>query len=156
MPRTIKMPTADEIRSAYVSSGPRAGTQYTKAVDKVTDFVGRATSESAEASYAAGVAAAVANRTRAKMIGAKVTNESWRSDAKTKGGAIIGARIAGAGEKQQKGYAPIHAALAGLELPDKVPDDPIGNLTRIAGRVVAASANVKRRAQGKPEVTPLG
>lgn len=156
MPRTIRMPTSEEIKSAYTASGSRAASEYAKAIDKVTDFVGRATSETSESNYAAGVASAVANKTRAKMISAKVTNESWKSDAKTKGGSIIGTRIAGAGEKQAKGYAPIHAALSGLELPDKVPDDPIGNLTRIAGRVVAASANVKRRAQGKPEVTPPG
>jgi len=156
MPKTIRMPTVEEIKAAYTGSGARAASEYSKAIDKVTDFVGRATSDAAEANYSAGVTRAVANRLRAKGISEKVTNESWKSDARTKGGAIIGTRIAGAGDKQAKGYAPIHTALSGLELPDKTPGDPIGNLTRIAGRVVAASANVKRRKLGLPEVTPPG
>jgi len=156
MPRSIRMPTADEIRAAYTASGSRAASEYSKAIDKVTDFVGRATSDAAEAAYSAGVTRAAANKLRAKGISNKVTNESWKSDAKTKGAAIIGTRIAGAGDKQAKGYAPVLTALSGLELPDKTPDDPIGNLTRIAGKVVAAAANVKRRRLGLPEVTPPG
>jgi len=156
MPKPIRMPTLEEIKAAYTGSGSRAAAEYSKAIDRVTDFVGRATSEAAEANYSAGVTRAVANRLRAKGISEKVTNESWKSDAKTKGGAIIGTRIAGAGDKQARGYAAIHTALSGLELPDKTPGDPIGNLTRIAGRVVAASANVKRRKLGLPEVTPPG
>jgi len=156
MPRTIKMPTLEEIKAAYTGSGPRASTEYTKAIDRVTGFVAKATSDSAEANYSAGVTRAVTLKLRAKKIAEKVTDESWKSDAKTKGGAIIGTRIAGAGDKQTKGYGDFRAALEGLSLPDKVPGDPLGNLSRNAGRVVATLYNVKARKIGATEVTPPG
>jgi len=156
MPKTIKMPTLEEIKTAYTGSGSRAAASYSKAIDGVTDFIGRATSEAAEAAYSAGVTRAAANRLRAKGIADKVTNESWKADAKTKGAAIIGTRISGAGEKQSRGFAPYQAALQGLALSDKVPGDPIGNLTRNAGKVVATLYNVKATKQGVPTVTPPG
>jgi len=156
MPKTIKMPSLEEIKTAYTGSGSRAAAAYTKAIDGVTDFVGRATSDAAEAAYSAGVTRAAANKLRAKGISGKVTNESWKSDAKTKGGAIIGTRISGAGEKQSKGFEPFRTALEGLSLSDKVPGDPIGNLTRNAGKVVATLYNVKATKQGVPTVTPPG
>jgi len=156
MPKTVKMPTAEEIKTAYTGSGSRAAAAYTKAIDTVTDFVGRATSDAAEAAYSAGVTRAAVNKLRAKGITAKVTNESWKTDAKTKGGAIIGTRISGAGEKQKTGFEPYRAALEGLALSDKVPGDPIGNLTRNAGKVVATLYNVKATKQGVPTVTPPG
>jgi len=156
MPKTIRMPTLEEIKTAYTGSGSRAAAAYVKAIDGVTDFVGRATSDAAESAYSAGVTRAAANRLRAKGLAEKVTNESWKSDAKTKGGGIIGTRIAGAGEKQTKGYTPYQAALQGLSLPDKTPGDPIGNLSRNAGRVVATLYNVKARKLGLPEVAPPG
>jgi hypothetical protein len=152
MPKSIKMPTLDEIKTAYTGSGTKAGTNYGKAIDKVADFVGAATSDSAEAAYSAGVSRAVANKLRAKGITEKVTNESWKKDAKEKGATIIGTRIAGAGDKQTKGFAPYQAALNGLTLPDKVPGDPVGNLTRNAGKVVATLYNVKAAKQGAPTV----
>jgi len=156
MPRSVKMPSLEDIKAAYTGSGSRAAAGYVKGVDRVTDFVERAAGDSAEANFNSAMTTVLAGKLRARGLREKTTNESWKSDAKTKGGAIIGTRIAGAGDKQSRGYAPVHAALSGLELPDKMPDDPIGNLTRIAGRVVAAAANVKRRRQGKPEVTPPG
>jgi hypothetical protein len=152
MPKTISMPTSDEIKTAYTASGTKAATNYNKAIDKVTDFVGKASSDSAEKNYSDGVQRAVTNKLRAKGITEKVTNESWKNDAKTKGGAVIGTRILGAGDKQSKGYAPYQAALQGLSLPDKVPGDPIGNLSRNAGKVVATLYNVKAAKQGVPQV----
>jgi hypothetical protein len=114
MPKTIKMPSADKIKSAYTGSGSRAATAYTAAIDEVTDFVGKATSDKAEANFNTAMSTVLANKLRAKGISNKVTNESWKSDAKTKGGTVIGTRIAGAGDKQQKGYAPYLTALSGL------------------------------------------
>jgi len=156
MPRTIKMPTAEEIKAAYTGSGTRAASAYTKAIDKVTGFVASASSDSAEAAYSAGVTRAVSLRLRAKGITAKVTDESWKKDAKEKGAAIIGTRIAGAGEKQAKGFGDFRSALEGLSIPDKVPGDPLGNLSRNAGKVVATLYNVKARKIGATEVTPPG
>jgi len=156
MPKTVKMPTLEEIKSAYTGSGARAASAYVKAIDGVTDFMGKATSDTAEANYSAGVTRAAANKLRAKGLAEKTTNESWKSDAKTKGGGIIGTRISGAGDKQSKGFAPYQAALQGLALSDKVPGDPIGNLTRNAGKVVATLYNVKATKQGVPTVTPPG
>jgi len=156
MPRTIKMPSAEEIKAAYTGSGARAASEYSKAIDKVTGFVAAATSPSAEAAYDAGVTRAMALDLRAKGIAAKVTDESWRKDAKEKGAAIIGTRIAGAGDKQSKGFADFRGALEGLSLPDKVPGDPLGNLSRNAGRVVATMYNVKARKVGASEVPVPG
>jgi len=156
MPRTIKMPSAEEIKAAYTGSGPRAASEYVKAVDKVTGFVASASSDSAEAAYSAGVTRAVSLKLRAKGISAKVTDESWKSDAKTKGGSIIGTRIAGAGDKQAKGFGDFRSALEGLSLPDKTPGDPLGNLSRNAGRVVATMYNVKARKVGASEVPVPG
>jgi len=152
MPKTIKMPAAEDITAAYTGSGSRAAAEYNKAIDKVTGFVAAASSDAAEASYGAGVTRAVSLKLRAKGITAKVTDESWKRDAKTKGGAIIGTRIAGAGEKQKAGFADYRGALEGLSLPDKAPGDPLGNLSRNAGKVVATMYNVKARKIGAPEV----
>jgi hypothetical protein len=152
MPKTISMPSLDDIKTAYTGSGPKASANYSKAIDRVTDFVGKATSDSAEKAYADGVSRAAANKLRAKGISEKVTNESWKTDAKTKGGSVIGTRISGAGEKQSRGYGPYQAALQGLSLPDKVPGDPVGNLSRNAGKVVATLYNVKAAKQGVPTV----
>jgi len=156
MPKTIKMPSLDDIKTAYAGSGTRAAAAYTKAIDAVTDFVGKATSETAETNYSAGVTRAAANKLRAKGISEKVTNESWKSDAKTKGGTIIGTRIAGAGDKQSKGFSPYRTALEGLSLSDKVPGDPVGNLNRNAGKVVATLYNIKATKQGVPTVVVPG
>jgi len=156
MPKTVKMPSAEEIKAAYTGSGSRAAAEYSKAIDKVTGFVSAASSESAEANYSAGVTRAVTLKLRAKGITAKVTDESWKKDAKEKGATIIGTRIAGAGEKQARGFADFRGALEGLSLPDKVPGDPLGNLSRNAGRVVATMYNVKARKVGATEVPVPG
>jgi hypothetical protein len=150
------MPSSDEIKTAYTGSGSRAAANYTKAIQGVTDFVGRATSDAAEAAYSAGVARAAANKLRSKGLAEKTTNESWKTDAVQKGGSVIGTRISGAGEKQAKGFAPFQAALQGLTLSDKVPGDPIGNLTRNAGKVVATMYNTKAQKQGLPTVAAPG
>jgi len=151
MPKTIKMPSADDIKTAYVGSASRASTAYTKGVDANTDAMDRAKSDAAEGSFNAAMTTVLANKLRQKGL-ADVTQEEWKTKAKTLGAPRLGTGIAAAGDSQKAGFEPYRSALSGLSLPDKVPDDPLGNLQRNAGKVVATLANIKRREKGLAEV----
>jgi len=142
MPRKIVMPSADEIANAYGASGGKAQTEYVKGIDANTDAMDRAKSDMAESNYASGVATAAANRTRQKAL-ADVSQEEWKKAAKDKA-SRLSSGIAGAKEKQRKGYAPIRDALSGLELPDKT-TDPYSNVDNILKKVISA----ERKAAGK-------
>jgi len=136
------MPSADEIASAYAASGGKAQTQYVKGVDANVDAMDRAKSDMAETNYGVGVTAAVSAKSRQKAL-AGVSQEDWKAAAKSKAGRLS-AGIAGAKEKQRKGYSPIRDALSGLELPDKT-TDPYANVDNILKKVISA----ERKAAGK-------
>jgi hypothetical protein len=152
MPKTVTLPAADNIKNAYGGSGQKASTRYAAKIALVTDWFSKATSDAAEANYSARMAFVLANKLRAKGITNKTSNEAWKSAAQTKGAPTLATRISLAADKQSKNWAPYYAALNGLSIPDKVPGDPIGNLTRNAGAVVATLANVKRAQEGLPAI----
>lgn len=152
MTKTIKLTDVTVISDAYKNSGVKAATKYAAKIGLVTDWLAKATSDAAEANYARALQAAIANKTRAKEIAAKTTNESWKHAATTIGVNKIGIGITNAAPKQAAAWKDYYAALQGLVIADKVPDDPVGNLTRNAGKVVATLVNVKRAKLG---LTPI-
>lgn len=147
--RVKDLPTAAQ---NYMMSGSRAADAYSRGVAKVTNWLDIAASDAAEANWSAGVTAAAMAKARARGLKLKVTSATWITDCQTKGAAVLGTRISGAGNKWLKGFTPYGNALSGLTLPAKVAADPIGNLTRRAGAVVKTLVNVKRAAEG---LTPI-
>jgi hypothetical protein len=144
MPKKIRMPSLEDIKSAYAASGSKAATEYAKGIDAATGVVDAMASDSAEALWASQLSAAIAAKKRQAKIREKVTDSSWKADAKTKGAPVLATRITLAKEDMGKGYSPVHSALSGLELPDKTAD-PYANIDNISKLVV----KTMRKAVGK-------
>lgn len=85
-------------------------------------------------------------RRRAAGI-AKVSDESWRSNAIDKGRNVIGARMKAASGKQIAGFRPYRDALAALDLPPRT-SDPMTNLIERAGAVVMKMVETKKAQTG--------
>ena len=152
MPRKIVMSSADSIKGAYTGSALKASARYGKAVAENTSWFAQATSDASETHWGQGVQAAVAEKRRAAGLKTKTSQTAWQAAAISKGQTVLATRIQGAGDKQAAAWAPYYSALSSLEIPDKTPGDPLGNLQRNAGRVVATLVNVKRSKEGVPPI----
>jgi hypothetical protein len=148
MPKKITMPSAATIKADYAASGAKAATNYGRAIATNSTWFGQATSDLSEQHYGQGVQVAVAEKRRSTGIKTKTTQQGWQTAAISKGQSVLATRISGAADKQAANYAPYYSALAALEIQDKTPGDPLGNLQRNAGRVVATLVNVKRTKEG--------
>lgn len=85
---------------------------------------------------------------RRRAVGiAKVSDESWRSNAIEKGRNVIGARMKAASGKQIAGFRPYRDALAALDLPPRT-SDPMTNLIERAGAVVMKMVETKKAQTG--------
>lgn len=142
---TIKVKSPTIISAHYKDSAARAGTNYKEGV-KGVDWKTPAASQAAEDLYAANVQAAIAVGRRMKQI-ALVANSDWEKNAETKGATNIVGGIAGAVDKQAKGYAPYGQALNGMSIPDRVADGYQNFLNR-AGAVVQAEIAKKKEIKG--------
>lgn len=98
--------TREEARANFEASVAYIPARYEAGVDKA-DWLGPAGSDTAEKNYADGIAAAVTAKRRQKAI-KRVSNEDWKSAAKTKGAPIIGARITGALDKWESNWGPMY------------------------------------------------
>jgi hypothetical protein len=153
MPRKISMIDQTQISLRYAQSASAAGARYSLAIAKNTNWYAQASSDAAELHWQQGVTAAAAEKRRAAGLKAKSSQASWQTMANTKGAAHIAAGISAAVDKQKNGWAPFYSALSALELQDKTPGDPLGNLQRNAGRVIATLVNVKRAKEGATPIT---
>lgn len=106
-----------EITENFVAGAARAPAKYKKGVMRA-DWQGPASSEAAEANYAAGVQEAVGNKSRQRKIQA-VSNADWQRGASTTGAERIGRGMSNAAGKQSANWAPYRSFLEGLSLPEK-------------------------------------
>jgi hypothetical protein len=114
---------------ARYTQGVKAATWQAEAIDGQALYTQRMQDPSVLARRSSGIA--------------KVSDDTWRTNAVTKGAPIIGARMTAAVDKQVANYRPYRDALSALTLPDKVAD-PMTNLTNRAGAVVRVMVDTKR------------
>lgn len=135
----VKVKSEADMKTNYVAAAALVPTRYTQgvkgatwqaeAIDGQGLYVQRMQDPSVLARRSSGIA--------------KVSDDTWRTNAVTKGAPIIGARMTAGADKQISGYRPYRDALTALTLPDKVAD-PMTNLTARAGAVVQTMVNTKR------------
>ena len=135
----VKVKSLDQIRKNYRASISRVGSAYADGIDRTTEWQSRAIA--GEANYNAAMQAALSNESRAKGV-AKVSNDQWRSKAKSKGATRIGPGMREGVDKQARNFSPYREALTGLNLPPRGPRDG-GNVARVQAVVDAMIA--KRR-----------
>jgi hypothetical protein len=140
------------IEAAYAGSGGKAAAGYTKGIQGNTNWFAQASSDVSESNWQIGVTAAASEKRRAAGLRNKSSQALWQAAAQAKGATIIGSRIQAAAPKQAAAWKPYYDALTALTIPDKTPNDPLGNLSRNAGRVVATLVNVKRAKEGVPPI----
>lgn len=97
----------------------------------------------AESAYAAGVTAALANKSFGKGVRAAGT-EKWQRGAIQKGTQRWGPGVAMAQDAYAAGFAPVHAAIERLTLPPRFARRDPRNLLRVKAVVDAVIAAVKR------------
>lgn len=152
MTKKIVMQDQGAISTSYAQSANKAGVRYSLAIAKNTNWFAQASSDAAETHWQQGVTAAAAEKRRAAGLKSKASQSSWQTAANTKGVAHISTGITAGVDKQKNNWAPYYSALSALELQDKTPGDPLGNLQRNAGRVVATLVNVKRAKEGASSI----
>ena len=130
-----------EITKNFIDGASRAPVRYKAGVQRA-DWSGPAGSEAAEANFAAGIADAVARKTRQAGV-AKVGNADWQRAAADKGAARIGPGMSGASGKQAANWAPYRSFLEGLSLPDKT-RNATENITNRSIPVAQGMQDLKR------------
>mgnify|MGYP000167911972 CR=1 FL=1 len=140
MPRTIKVKPLETIKRNYAQAAPEAARRYREAADRIS-WQSRALE--GQDLYEQRMSDPEVLRRRANGI-SKVSDSEFRQAVKEKGAPVLATRMQQAADKQARGYAPIRAALEGLEIPDKTAD-PYQNIDNILKKVVRAM----RQAAGK-------
>jgi len=102
----LPLKTKEEARANFEASCAYIPARYESGIMKA-EWQSKAVSESAEKNYAAAISKAVSLKSRQKGI-AKVSNEDWRTAARTKGAPIIGDRIRGALDKWAANWGPMY------------------------------------------------
>jgi len=105
-----------EASISYIPERYKAGVQ-------AADWAGPASSDQAEANYAAAVGKAITAKRRQTKI-RNVSNEDWKTAAVNKGAPIIGERIRGALDKWGRNWGPMYDAVTSKvnTLPPKTVD----------------------------------
>ena len=124
-PKTIQQ-AGENLRQV----APLIGARYITGINNA-DWQGPASSEQAEQNYSTGVQRAVADGTRRAGI-LDVTNQQWQQAAVSKGGGVIGQRIADAVPKSIQNFGPILAAMSQAQ-------------ANLPPRTTSASQNVTNR-----------
>lgn len=114
--------TKEEARENWETSIAYVPDRYTKGVDKA-DWATPAGSDAAEKNYADGVTKAVGAKSRQKGVRA-VTNEDWKTAAKTKGAPIIGTRMTESAAKYASNFGAVYDKVTPVisALPPKTTD----------------------------------
>jgi hypothetical protein len=144
MPRTISMPSSEDIAKEWEAAIPRVPAKYLDRVKKTTGFKEKAIA--GEATYRAVMERVLAEERRAKGL-ARIKDEDWKAGVEQKGAKRIADGMTLAKEKRKVNYEPFRAALHGATIPDKGAD-PIDNAARIVPEVVKILVNKKRELLG--------
>lgn len=130
------MKTKEEARANLEASIAYIPDRYKAGVSRA-DWATPAGSDQAERNYADKMSQVIAKKTRQSRIKA-VSNATWQSAAMEKGGAVIGARMRDALEKQAAKWAPIY-------------DRVVSDIARLPARTVDFRTNVTNRVVGTVE-----
>jgi len=144
MPRTIVMPSSDEIDKAYREAIRIVPERYKRRIQLVRGWKERAID--GEKTYKEKMEKVIEEERRKRGL-EKVSEEEWKKAATEKGAKIIGRHMEFGADKRRKNYEPFRSALDGLEIPDKGPD-PVENARTIVPVVVEALVRKKRELLG--------
>jgi len=142
----VKIKSASEIDSNYKGAIGRVPEAYKKGVQRTTDWQERASSESAETNYAAGVSEAAAAKRRQKAV-SQVSNAEWQNAAANKGATRIGTGMTAGAEKRARNFEPYRSAIEGTSIPDRT-TDPIANVDNRVKPIVQALVDTKKSIKG--------
>ena len=142
----VKIKPLDEIKKRYGEAATVIPERYKRAIDKVTDWKEKATSDKAEELYKEKILKAIEKERRKKAL-ERVSNEEWKKRAKEIGGRIIGTKVRESVDKHAEAFKPYHEALAELELPDKSAD-PMENIDNRLKKVVETLIRKKEEIKG--------
>jgi hypothetical protein len=134
----VKVKSETDIKTNYTAAAALVPTRYAQGIATST---WQAEATAGQALFEARMADPTVLARRNKGI-AKVSDDAWRTAAKTKGQPIIGSRMIAAADKQVANFRPYRDALSALTLPPKVAD-PMTNLTNRAGAVVKVMVDTK-------------
>ena len=139
----VKIKSKEEIKANYSGSIAVVPSRYRAGVAKTSGVIAAAIA--AEDLWAAKIAEAAANRSRAKGL-AKVSDEEWRRKATELGAARIGPGMTANADKQANNFEPFRSAVAALTLPARTAD-PIANVDRVRA-VVQTMVDTKKAQLG--------
>lgn len=128
MPKTI-----EEARINFEGSLGTLPDRYKAGIGRA-DWAGRASSDQAEANYAAGTQKAISGKFRQLAV-KKVSNSEWQDAAITKGGAVIGQRIRDNLDKWVSKFGPIYSLV-------------LSDVAKLPPRTVDPMQNIDARSKG--------
>lgn len=126
----VKIKSQGEIADNYDKGIGRAPENYKKGIQRTTDWAEKASSESAESNYAAGVARAAAGKLRQKKV-AQISNEEWKSKAAGIGSTRIGQGMKAGAPKRTKNFEPYRQFIESANLPDRTTDAETNVMNRV-------------------------
>jgi hypothetical protein len=136
----LKVKDAASSASKFVARAQAAGPAYQAGVQGAGDMW-QANSTAAEASFGAGVTAAVSAKRYSRGV-QKAGAAKYVSKASGVGAARYPQGVANAGPAWQQGVQPYLDTLAGITLPPRAPRGDPGNVQRVAA--VAAALHAKK------------
>lgn len=139
----VNVTPLDAIKRKYAGSAGQAATNYREAVSRTSGW--QAAAIKGQANYVAKMTDTNTLARREKAIQNK-SDEDWRRGAVNQGSTRIGQGISAAADKQAQGFAPYHAALSSLSLPDRT-TDPVQNIQRVVS-VVQTMVNKNKEIKG--------
>jgi len=136
----------DQIREKWTRVVAQRAPDYQAGIDNPRKDWATAT-EAAEASFDAGIQAAVADKRFGKGV-KKAGTSKWQKGAREKGVARWPAGVAVAGPEFEKGFGPYHKALETATLPPRRARRDPGNLQRV-NKVVEVMIQTATKEAGK-------
>lgn len=134
-----------EVAASHLDqSAGTIGQRFSEGV-QTADWQSKAASTESEANFATAMQAAIADRARQRGV-ERVSNESWRQAAISKGAGIIGARVKASISKYRANFAPVLSAMnqAAESAPPRTLNWQENIQARLFPVVEAAKANSKR------------
>lgn len=142
----VKVKPLETVKANYRAGATVAPARYKAAIEKVTGFISAASSDDAEALYAARIQEAISAKRRAKAL-SKLSDADWKTPALTKGAARIGPGMTAAVEKHAANWSPYRAALEAVVLPARTAD-PMANIDARVKPIVEALVSKKKELKG--------
>lgn len=132
----------EQVNTNWIAAQGRVPAAYSQGIDNAKDVINKAIA--GEDNYAAGVAEAVATKSRAKGL-AKISDADWKKAAKEKGAARIAAGMKAAEAKFSAGMAKNLATIQSVSIPPRVQD----GMANIDNRLKPIAAALIAQKQGE-------